>query len=153
GTAGAAGGIECRAFPTTALQITTTSNTPRRVSDIRVSRVYTRFITIGVFTREYPGITVGMMQALNRGLKLFLLVVALVFLVGAIWPEARLAIVWAAGRCKGCTFRDSIRSHNLLVEMARAGEQIGAASKVIEKDPQGFELVETPMGRYWTQPR
>src|SRR5262249_10455503 len=77
----------------------------------------------------------------------------LVFLVGAIWPEARLAIVWAAGRCKGCTFRDSIRSHNLLVEMARAGEQIGAASKVIEKDPQGFELVETPMGRYWTHPR
>jgi FkbM family methyltransferase len=36
--------------------------------------------------------------------------------------------------------------------MARAGEEIGAASRVIERDPKGFELVETPMGRFWTQP-
>jgi FkbM family methyltransferase len=34
--------------------------------------------------------------------------------------------------------------------MAKAGEEIGAASKVVETDPKGFELVETPMGRYWT---
>jgi FkbM family methyltransferase len=36
--------------------------------------------------------------------------------------------------------------------MARAGEGIGAASKVIERDSNGFELVATPMGQYWTQP-
>jgi FkbM family methyltransferase len=81
---------------------------------------------------------------------MFLIAIALI--VPAVWPEARLALVWAAGRCQGCTFRDSIRSHALLVNMARVGEEIGAASKVIESDPKGFELVETPMGRYWTQP-
>ena len=88
----------------------------------------------------------------HRILKLLLLAVAIALVAAAVWPQARLAMVWAAGRCQGCTFRDSIRSHALLVDMARAGEEIGAASKVIERDPKGFELVETPMGRYWTQP-
>lgn len=85
-------------------------------------------------------------------LKGCLLATALALVVMAVWPPGRLALVWAAGRCQGCTFRSSIHSHDLLVEMARAGEEIGAASKVIERDPKGFELVETPMGRYWTSP-
>ncbi len=84
--------------------------------------------------------------------KIGLLVIALLIATAAVWPQARLAIVWAAGRGQGATFRDAIRSHALLVDMARAGDEIGAASKVIERDPKGFELVETPMGRYWTQP-
>src|ERR1051325_11540376 len=92
------------------------------------------------------------MCAPNRPSRLFMFLIAIALIVPAVWPEARLALVWAAGRCQGCTFRDSIRSHALLVNMARVGEEIGAASKVIESDPKGFELVETPMGRYWTQP-
>jgi FkbM family methyltransferase len=40
-----------------------------------------------------------------------------------------------------------------LVAEAKASEEIGAASKVIERDPtKGLELVDTPMGRYWTEP-
>ncbi|HTS28861.1 MAG TPA: FkbM family methyltransferase [Bryobacteraceae bacterium] len=84
--------------------------------------------------------------------KSLLLVVAVLVLAAAIVPQARLAMVWAAGRCQGCSLHDALASHALLVNMARAGEEIGAASKVIETDPHGFELVETPMGRYWTVP-
>ncbi len=85
-------------------------------------------------------------------IKISLLLIAMVAVAAAVVPQARLAIVWAAGRCQGCTFHDALASHALLVNMAKAGDEIGAASKVIQTDPKGFELVETPMGRYWTVP-
>ncbi|HEV3329759.1 MAG TPA: FkbM family methyltransferase [Bryobacteraceae bacterium] len=85
-------------------------------------------------------------------IKICLMVAGLVILLAAAWPEARLTMVWAAGRCQGCSFRGAVKAHALLVDMERAGVEIGAASKVIERDPQGFELVQTPMGQYWTVP-
>jgi FkbM family methyltransferase len=72
--------------------------------------------------------------------------------VMAVWPPARLAAIWAVGRCQRCSFQDAVHSHTLLVDMARAGDEIGAASKVIQTDPKGFELLDTPMGRFWTPP-
>ena len=92
------------------------------------------------------------MSTVRKILKTFLLAIPIIALGLTVWPPARLAIVWAAGRCQGCSFRDAVDSHALLVNMARAGEEIGAASKVVQTDPKGFELVETPMGRYWTVP-
>jgi FkbM family methyltransferase len=89
---------------------------------------------------------------LMKVFKMALMVAAMVMLLAAVWPEARLTMVWAAGRCQGCSFSGAVKSHALLVDMARAGEEIGAASKVIQRDPQGFELVQTPMGQYWTVP-
>jgi len=92
------------------------------------------------------------MRTVHKILKTLLLAIPIVALGLTVWPQARLAVVWAAGRCQGCSFRDAVNSHALLVNMARAGEQIGAASKVVQTDSKGFELVETPMGRYWTVP-
>jgi FkbM family methyltransferase len=74
-------------------------------------------------------------------------------IAASVWPEARLAMVWAARRCHGCSFKDAVQSHDLLVEMARAGEEIGRSSRVVQTDWDGYELVETPLGRYWTGPR
>ena len=91
-----------------------------------------------------------MSRTLHIAVKTLLLFLGLAILAGALVPQARLAMVWAAGRCQGCSFQDAVASHALLVNMAKAGEDIGKASKVIQTDPQGFELVETPMGRYWT---
>ncbi|HUI82116.1 MAG TPA: FkbM family methyltransferase [Bryobacteraceae bacterium] len=85
-------------------------------------------------------------------LKMCPIVIGVVLLIASVWPEARLTMVWAAGRCQGCSFRGAVKAHTLLVDMARAGDEIGAASKVIQRDPQGFELVDTPMGQYWTVP-
>lgn len=92
------------------------------------------------------------MSTVRKILKTLFGAVPIIALGLTVWPPARLAIVWAAGRCQGCSFRDAVDSHALLVNMARAGEEIGAASKVVQTDPKGFELVETPMGRYWTVP-
>jgi FkbM family methyltransferase len=90
------------------------------------------------------------MRTLHQTLKICLLALALALVVAAVWPPARLAAVWAAGRCQGCSFRDAVNSHALLVNMAQAGNEIGIASKVIGTDPRGFELVSTPMGQFWT---
>jgi FkbM family methyltransferase len=79
-----------------------------------------------------------------------LLALSVLMLTATISPKVRLSMVWAAGRCSGCSFRDAVASHDLLVKMADVGREIGAASRVIETDPKEIELVETPQGRYWT---
>jgi hypothetical protein len=91
-------------------------------------------------------------KRLSKLLKIASLTIGIAVAIAAGWPEARLAMIWAVGRCHGCSLRDAIRSHALLVNMARAGEQIGAASRVIDRDPEEFEFVETRMGRFRTQP-
>jgi FkbM family methyltransferase len=90
------------------------------------------------------------MRTLHKVLKICLLVFALFTVTAIVWSPARLVVVWAAGRCQGCSFHDAVNSHSLLVNMAKAGDEIGIASKVIQTDPRGFELVATPMGQYWT---
>jgi FkbM family methyltransferase len=89
-------------------------------------------------------------RTLHQVLKICLLVFALAALTATVWPQARLAVVWATGRCQGCSFHDAVNSHSLLVNFAKASDAIGIASKVIQTDPRGFDLVATPMGQYWT---
>jgi FkbM family methyltransferase len=90
------------------------------------------------------------MRTLHRVLKIGLLFLGGAVLLAALWPPARLAALWAAGRCETCSFHDAVNSHALLMNIAKAADEIGAASKVIQSDPRGIELVDTPMGRYWT---
>ncbi len=65
-------------------------------------------------------------------------------------PKARLSVVWAAGRGEGCSFRDTLNSHELLLAEDRIANEIGAASHPIQEDPAGFELMQTPRGLFWT---
>ena len=83
-------------------------------------------------------------------IKVLMAALAVVILATAIWPKARLSVVWAAGRSEGCSFEDTINSHDLLLRMDRVAREIGAASHVIQRDPAGLDLVETPKGRFWT---
>ena len=76
-------------------------------------------------------------------------VVLLVVMVG-VWPKARLLAVWSLGRANGCSCGDATRSHDLLLRFSETTQRIGRASRVVERDPQGLDLVETPLGRYWT---
>lgn len=82
--------------------------------------------------------------------KVLMTVLALGFIAATVWPKARLSVVWAAGRGEGCSFQDTVNSHELLMNMDRIAKEIGAASHVVQRDPAGFELVETPKGRFWT---
>src|SRR2546423_3105407 len=81
--------------------------------------------------------------------KVILTTVVILFPVVAAWPRARLAVVWGAGRCNACSLRDTLNSHDLLVNMVRDGEQIAKTSRVLRRDG-AFELVETRLGAYWT---
>jgi len=57
---------------------------------------------------------------------------------------------WSLGRANGCSCGDSTRGHDFLVHFNETAQRIGGASRTIERDPQGIDLVETPLGRYWT---
>jgi FkbM family methyltransferase len=77
-------------------------------------------------------------------------VIVFVAALAALWPTARLFLVWSAGRGNGCSCSDVLRSHDLLVRMSETADRIGGASRIIQRDPLGLDLVETPLGPYWT---
>jgi FkbM family methyltransferase len=83
-------------------------------------------------------------------INILLAALLMVLAAATVSPKARLTVVWAAGRGEGCSFQDTVNSHDLLLNMDKIGRQIKAASRVIQRDPAGFELVETPAGRFWT---
>jgi FkbM family methyltransferase len=84
-------------------------------------------------------------------MKTFKIVVPLV-LVGAaayFWTPLRLSALAIAGRTKGCPFGEAVRSAKNLKQQIAIKDRILAASKLIEKDPAGYHLWDTPNGRFW----
>ena len=65
------------------------------------------------------------------------------------YPRARLLAIAAAGRSSVCPLSAALKSHGNLRDQIRYKDQILAASRLVEEDPKGFELWETPQGRYW----
>ena len=80
----------------------------------------------------------------------FLLV--LVVLVGAlIWfyPPARLFALAVAGRSPACPMANAVKADENLQLQIRYNDQIIKASKLLETDPAGYQLWDTPSGRFW----
>ena len=80
----------------------------------------------------------------------FLLV--LVVLVGAlIWfyPPARLFALAVAGRSPVCPMANAVKADENLQLQIRYNDQIIKASKLVETDPAGYQLWDTPSGRFW----
>jgi FkbM family methyltransferase len=75
-----------------------------------------------------------------------LLAAALTF---TFWPPVRLAVFAMAGRGNGCPVNRAIAAPRELAEQIRQKDRLLAASKLIETDPAGYKLYETPLGRYW----
>lgn len=67
----------------------------------------------------------------------------------ALYAPARLGLFVLAGRGTNCPMPQAIRSAQELKDQIRFKDEILAASKLIETDPAGFKLYDTPMGRYW----
>jgi FkbM family methyltransferase len=61
----------------------------------------------------------------------------------------RLSTLALAGRTKGCPFSETIRSADNLRRQIEIKDRILRASELIEKDPAGYRLWQTPKGRYW----
>lgn len=76
---------------------------------------------------------------------------ALVLIVAATWflSPVRLAAFVLLGRNKGCPLAEALKgAENLRVQMA-IKDRILSASQLLEKDPAGYHLWETPKGRFW----
>lgn len=84
--------------------------------------------------------------------KLFFYVVV-VAAIGSIlytnYTPFRVLALLTVGRASVCPVRAALRSDDNLQVQVALKDQILAASRLIEKDPRGFHLWETPKGRFW----
>jgi FkbM family methyltransferase len=85
-------------------------------------------------------------------MKSWKIVIAAVVIVAAalyfIVP-VRLSALALVGRTKGCPFSETIRSAENQRRQIEIKDRILKESELIEKDPAGFHLWQTPKGRYW----
>jgi FkbM family methyltransferase len=61
----------------------------------------------------------------------------------------RLAALYLVGRAGPCPWRETMRSADNLRWQIEIKDRILAASKLVEKDPAGFNLWHTPKGPFW----
>jgi FkbM family methyltransferase len=81
-------------------------------------------------------------------LKLLLVLAAVIALV-IFYPPARLSALVLSGRSPECPLAKAVKSDENLKTQIRYKDEILAASKLVQKDPAGYELYETPDGPYW----
>jgi FkbM family methyltransferase len=81
-------------------------------------------------------------------LKVTVVLAALAAVVYSYAP-ARLAAIVAAGRSPYCPMANAIRSDDNLRTQIRYKDEILHASRLLEKDKDGYERWATPMGTYW----
>jgi len=77
---------------------------------------------------------------------------ALLLAFGALcyfYAPARLAAIVALGRSPVCPFSNAIRSADELKTQIAYNDRILRASKLLEKDPAGYHLWQTPHGKFW----
>ncbi|HWQ55871.1 MAG TPA: FkbM family methyltransferase [Bryobacteraceae bacterium] len=68
---------------------------------------------------------------------------------GYSYTPARLFAIKALGRAPQCPMSNALAAQDNIKLQIRYKDEILAASRLIEKDPAGFHLWETPMGRWW----
>ncbi|HEY2014325.1 MAG TPA: FkbM family methyltransferase [Bryobacteraceae bacterium] len=77
------------------------------------------------------------------------LAIAGVVLAGWLFPPVRLFAMTVVGRSPVCPLRNALAADRNLQLQIRLDNEILRASKVVEKDPAGYHLVDTPHGRWW----
>ena len=65
------------------------------------------------------------------------------------YPPARLFALAVAGRSPACPIASAIQSAENVRLQILYKDEILRASKLVETDPAGYELWDTPAGRYW----
>ena len=69
--------------------------------------------------------------------------------IGYFYPPARLLALKAAGRASHCPLPNALEAERNRKEQIRYSDEILRASRVVEKDPAGYHLIETARGRWW----
>src|SRR5207253_10357095 len=86
---------------------------------------------------------------LSRVIRILILILIIAGVVYAFYPPFRF-FAWAlAGRSPVCPLEEAVKAADNLRKQVDYKDQILNASKLVEQDPKGFELWETPNGRYW----
>jgi FkbM family methyltransferase len=83
-----------------------------------------------------------------RALKILALLLAAAAVV-YLYPPIRLAALSVVGRATVCPFSQAIRSAANMSEQVDIHRRIIKASRMIDKDPAGYHLWDTPHGKYW----
>jgi len=84
--------------------------------------------------------------------RITLIVVLLLVAAGVAYsnyPPFRLFAFVVAGRSPVCPLSEALKSDQNVERQVEYKDKILNASKLLEQDPKGFELWETPRGRYW----
>jgi FkbM family methyltransferase len=81
--------------------------------------------------------------------KIILLVIVVLALTLKLFPSSRLCTWVLLGRNQSCPMSNALQSPTELREQVAKKDQIAAALKLIETDPKGFKLFDTPDGKYW----
>ena len=68
---------------------------------------------------------------------------------GFFYPPARLLAEKAVGRGTGCPLGQALEADRNIKRQIEINGQIVRASRLLEKDPAGYHLFETPKGRWW----
>jgi FkbM family methyltransferase len=86
---------------------------------------------------------------LSRVIWLAILILILAAVAYAYYPPFRYFTLVVAGRSPICPLDQAVKtSENLSLQVAYK-DQILNASKLLQEDPKGYELWDTPQGRYW----
>ena len=85
-----------------------------------------------------------------KRLLLAVLLLAVVAGVGwAYYPPFRLFTLYAAGRKVICPLDESLAAADHVKRLKNAKDRILAGSKLVQSDPAGYQLWDTPKGRWW----
>jgi FkbM family methyltransferase len=68
---------------------------------------------------------------------------------GGVYPPVRLFTEKALGRAPACPMYNALQAAENLKQQIRDKDEILNASKLLEADPAGYHLFETPYGRWW----
>jgi FkbM family methyltransferase len=88
----------------------------------------------------------------HKGILLALLLLAIAAGASLYLPPVRMAWLVLAGRSPHCPLRQAVRAPSFTKQLEATKDRILAASRLIETDPEGYRLWQTPKGRYWIAP-
>ena len=86
---------------------------------------------------------------MSRILRYLIIVVVVVAALVVFYPPARLFAFVVAGRSPDCPLSNALKADENLKLEVRYNDEIIKASKLIETDPAGYQLWDTPAGRFW----
>ena len=86
---------------------------------------------------------------LSRAVLFLVLLVAAAGVAWSFYPPFRLLALYAAGRNVVCPVSEAVQSASHVEKLRKTKDRILGASKLLESDPAGYQLWDTPKGRWW----